>query len=70
MSKYNALWTYIAGCGQSELKLSFEEIEKIAEVPVDHSFLTYKKELLKFGYKVKKISMKAQTIEFVGEQNA
>ncbi len=67
MSKYDTLWAYIAGCGQSELKLGFEEIEKIAGVPVDHSFLTYKKELLKFGYKVGKISMKAQTIEFVRE---
>ncbi len=65
MSKYDALWAYVAGCGQNSLKLSFTEIEKIAGVPVDHSFLTYKKELLRFGYQVKKISMKAQTIEFV-----
>lgn len=70
MSKYDALWTYIAGRGQSNLKLSFAEIENIAGVPVDHSFLTYKKELLKFGYQVKKISMKARTIEFVQEGEA
>ncbi len=65
MSKYNALWTHIANCGQSNLKLTYEEIEKIAGVPIDHSFLTYKKELLDFGYRVEKISMKAQTIDFV-----
>lgn len=67
MSKYNALWEYVSGCGQSSLKLTYEEIEKIAGVSIDHSFLTYKKELLGFGYKVGKISMKAQTVEFVKE---
>ncbi len=65
MSKYDALWTYIAGRGQSELTLGFEEVEKIAGVPIDHSFLTCKKELLQFGYQVERISMKAQTIKFV-----
>lgn len=65
MSKYDALWTYLANCNRSKLTLRFEEIEKIAGVPVDHSFLTSKKELLKYGYQVQKISMKAQTIEFV-----
>ncbi len=67
MSKYDALWTYIAGCGQDDLTLDFEEIKKLAGVPVDHSFLTCKKELLKLGYRVEKISMKAKTIKFVRE---
>lgn len=67
MSKYIKLWSYISDCGQNSLKLSFEEIEKIAGVGVDHSFLTYKKELLEYGYKVVKISMKASTIEFKKE---
>ncbi|MGN0384318.1 MAG: hypothetical protein ACI4EX_00350 [Lachnospiraceae bacterium] len=40
-------------------------IEIIAGVPIDRSFLTYKKELLDYGYKVEKISMKEQTVEFV-----
>lgn len=67
MSKYNKLWIYISKSGKDNLKLSYEEIEKIAGVPIDHSFLTYKKELLKYGYKVAKISMKAQTIQFIKE---
>ena len=36
----------------------------IENMPV---FLTYKKELADFGYQVGKISMKAQTVEFVKE---
>lgn len=67
MSKYNDLWSYISESGEENLKLSYEEIEKIAGIPVDHSFLTYKKELLEYGYRVGKISMKAQTIEFIKE---
>ena len=36
----------------------------------DHSFLTYKKELLEYGYKVGKISMKNKTVEFIkGDSN-
>lgn len=46
------------------LKLSFEEIAQIAGTAVDHSFLTYKKELLAYGYRAEKISMKEQTILF------
>ncbi len=65
MSKYNELWAYISKSGKDNIHLTYEEIEKIAGVPVDHSFLTYKKELLEYGYKVGKISMKAQTIEFI-----
>ena len=38
------------------------------ELPIDHSFLTYKKELIEYGYKVGKISMKEQTVEFMKEQ--
>lgn len=67
MSKYNALWEYVSQSGKSSFKLTYEEIEQIAGVPIDHSFLTYKKELLAFGYRVGKISMKAQTVEFIKE---
>lgn len=65
MSKYNTLWEYVLQSGQSNFKLTFDKIEKIAGIPIDHSFLSYKKELEKFGYKVGKISMKEQTVEFV-----
>ncbi len=64
MSKYNALWEYIKEAGKPELKLTYEEIEQIAGVPIDHSFLSYKKELLPFGYQVGKISMKEKTVMF------
>ena len=34
---------------------------KIAGVPIDHSFLKYKKEMEDYGYQVGKISMKGRT---------
>ena len=58
MSKYTPLWTWIKENCTDCIKLTFAEIEKIAGLPIDHSFLTYKKELLEYGYKVGKISMK------------
>lgn len=64
MSKYEALWNYIAGCGKDSIQLSFEEIAQISGVPIDHSFLRYKKELIVHGFQLKKISMKAQTAAF------
>lgn len=64
MSKYKALWNYISRCGKDNITLSFEEIDNIAGVPIDHSFLQYKKELTEYGYEVSKISMKAQTVLF------
>lgn len=67
MSKYDSLWEYIGKCGDCEITLSYEEIEKICGVPIDHSFLTYKKELSGYGYAVKKISMKDKTVRFSKE---
>ena len=64
MSKYNALWEYVQKNGQESLKLTFGEIENIAGLPLDHSFLKYKKELTEYGYEVGKISMKDQTVIF------
>lgn len=65
MSKYDALWTYIQKSGRPQLTLTYDEIGQIAGVPLDHSFLRYKKELLSYGYEVSKISMKAQTVLFI-----
>lgn len=65
MSKYDSLWKYVANNCRDTLKLSYEEINEIAGVPIDHSFLTFKKELIDYGYEVKKISMKTKTVEFV-----
>ena len=54
MSKYDKLWDYVED----------HEIGAIAGVPLDHSFLNYKKELLSHGWEVGKISMKQQTVHF------
>ena len=58
MSKYDSLWEY------QSFKLTFEEIQDIVGIPLDHSFLNYKKELTEYGYQVGKISMKEKTVIF------
>lgn len=63
MSKYEQLWHWIKENGAAGFKLTFDEIEKQAGVPIDHSFLKYKKELTEYGYEVGKISMKEKTVE-------
>ena len=62
MSKYEPLWKYIKDNKKEEYKLTYEEIKNILGFDIDHSFLTYKKELIKYGYEVKKISLKEKTI--------
>ena len=42
MSKYSKLGEYSKNQNSDSLKLSYDEIEQIAGVPIDHSFLTYK----------------------------
>lgn len=64
MSKYSVLWEYVQKNGSPSFKLTFAEIGEIAGIPIDHSFLTYKKELTEYGYQVGKISMKEQTVVF------
>ena len=64
MSKYQPLWEHIQTINSDKLSLSYGEIESILGFPIDHSFLTYKKELLDYGWNVKKISMKEQTVHF------
>ena len=64
MSKYNAVWEYVQNQKQQVLKLTFDEIQNIAGIPIDHSFLKFKKELEDFGYQVGKISMKEKTVIF------
>ena len=65
MNKFQKLWEYVASENREELLLSFEEIEKLLGFPIDHSFLSFKKELLPFGFEVKKISMKEKTVRFI-----
>jgi hypothetical protein len=50
--------------GDQSFQLTFDEIQNIAGLPIDHSFLKYKKELTDYGYHVGKISMKEQTVIF------
>jgi len=64
MSKFEPLWKYIKDTNVEEGIISFEEIEKILSFPIDHSFLTFKKELIEFGYEIGKISMKNKTVSF------
>lgn len=64
MSKYDLLWEAVRERGKQSFKLTFEEIQHIAGIPIDHSFLRYKKELAEYGYQVGKISMKEQTVAF------
>lgn len=64
MSKYDPLWKWINENKTDNFKLTYAEIENIAGVPIDHSFLTFKKELLQYGFRVGKISMKEKTVTF------
>ncbi|MDO5346812.1 MAG: hypothetical protein Q4E91_13870 [Lachnospiraceae bacterium] len=64
MSKYDPLWEYIQEQSGQTLLMSFVEIEAVCGLPIDHSFLQYKKELAGYGWQVEKISMKQQTIRF------
>ena len=64
MSKYQPLWNYIKEKQTVNYKLTYEAIKSILEFEIDHSFLTYKKELKEYGYEVGKISMKEKTVTF------
>ncbi len=64
MSKYDPLWKYIKGNNKETYKLSYEEIKNILGFEIDHSFLTYKKELKEYGYEVSKISIKEKMVIF------
>ena len=44
--------------------MTFEQIAEVAGVAVDRSLLTYKKELVAYGYTVGKISLKQKVIRF------
>lgn len=64
MSKYEPLWNYIKDNKKDSYKLTYEELESILGFPIDHSFLTYKTELISYGYEVVKISMKEKIVLF------
>lgn len=64
MSKYDLLWKHVQKDGSSTVTLTFDEITSITGFEIDHSFLSYKKELPAYGYQVDKISMKEKTVGF------
>ncbi len=64
MSKYQLLWEYIKNKDTYPLKLTFGEIEGVLGFPIDHSFLTYKKEATAYGVVVEKISLKEKYVIF------
>ena len=62
MSKYEPLWKWIKENSTDSFKLTYAEIENISGLPIDHSFLIFKKELLEYGFKVGTILMKEQAV--------
>lgn len=64
MSRYEPLWNYVKENKKENYKLTYKEIKSILGFEIDHSFLTYKKELKEYGYEVSKISMKEKTVSF------
>lgn len=64
MSKYEPLWKEIGRRTEDSFTLTYDEIEELLVFPIDHAFLTFKKELPAYGYEVGKISMKARTVAF------
>lgn len=62
MSKYKSLWEYVIANKKDTYNLTFNEIKTILGFDIDHSFLTYKKELKQYGYEISKISLKDKTV--------
>ena len=65
MSKYEPLWKHLQTDGRDTFKMTYEEIRAVLGFAIDHSFLTYKKEAVAFGYTVGKISMKEKHVTFI-----
>ena len=64
MSKYEPLWNYVKE-KENDFILNYEQVEKILGFPIDHSFLTFKKELTNYGWQAGKISMKNKNVKFI-----
>ena len=64
MSKYQSLWEYVQKQDVPSLQMTFDEIQAVAGIPIDHAFLRYKKELPAYGWQVGRISMKEQAVTF------
>lgn len=64
MSKYEPLWNYVKS-QEADFALTYKQIKKILGFPIDHSFLTFKKEIIDYSWQVGKISMKNKTVSFI-----
>lgn len=64
MDKYSKLWEYVSSQGKDGLELTFDQIAEISGVPLDHSFLSHKKNLLSYGFEVDHIFMKKKLVRF------
>ncbi len=64
MSKYEKLWEAIARSGGDERELTFDQIAEIGGVPIDHSFLNCKKELIPLGWEVDHVFLKRKMVRF------
>ncbi|MGH0054452.1 MAG: hypothetical protein ACQ5SW_13765 [Sphaerochaetaceae bacterium] len=64
MSKYDPLWQHLQADGREKFLLTYDEIKTVLGFDIDHSFLTYKKEAVHYGYSVGKISMKEKHVTF------
>ena len=64
MSKYEPFWNYVKE-QENDFILNYEQVEKILGFPIDHSFLTFKKELTNYGWQVGKISTKNKNVKFI-----
>lgn len=56
------LWGYIKDKKEDKYVLTYDKINEILGFSIDHSFLTYKKESVDYGYKVDKISLKEKKV--------
>lgn len=65
MSRYEPVRQYLKTNRNDLIVLSFEEIKNILGFKIDHSFLNYKKDSEAYGYKVNKISLKEDKVEFI-----
>ena len=54
MSNYQPLWEYVVKAEKFPLKMTFKEIEILLGIPLNHAFLSEKKQLLKIGIVVEK----------------
>ena len=63
MSKYDPLWRYIqVNCGPHEI-ITFDKAEEVSDVKIDSSFQYHRKELIDYGFKVVRYSLKHRTME-------